>query len=498
MTLKTLLNLHGKIDWRDQSESFEPTSLVIDSRQVQDGSVFVAIKGTQVDGHDFLEKAGSNGAAAFVVESMDQVPKNFKGAVLLVLDTRLILATLAERFNSNPGESLISLAVTGTNGKTSVTYIVEHFLNSQNRSCGVIGTIDHHYKDKIWKTELTSPDPITFNQRLSDFLNEGAEAFIVEASSHALKQKRISQPFDGVVFTNLSRDHLDYHPDMEDYFLSKAKLFSDEFVKEGNDNFAVINSDDEYGKRLTGLCPGRVVYRYGKAGADLCFENVQDDLAGSRFTLLLPDGQRFPVLSPLTGLHNIYNVMAGFGVIFGLGLSVPKAIEDLKSFPGIPGRLQTFQSPGGVFGFVDYAHTPDALEKVLLSLKKLKTETNRLICVFGCGGDRDQGKRPLMGEVAKNNCDLSVVTSDNPRTEDPELIVSQIMKAYAHDSPPAEGGMPNVVVEVDREKAIRLACFQAKQGDVVLIAGKGHENYQIIGKDKKDFDDFHFLKKYLR
>ncbi len=498
MTLKALLNTHGKMDWRDQDPNFSPQSLVIDSREIETGSVFVALKGTQVDGHDFLKKAAELGAAALVVESLSNVPKNFKGAVLQVLDTRLVLPLFAQRFFENPGDSLISLAVTGTNGKTSVTYIVEHLLNGQKKNCGVIGTIDHHLGEKRWQTNLTSPDPVTLNKRLHEFLDQGAQSFIIEASSHALKQNRVAQSFNGVIFTNLSRDHLDYHPDMEDYFSSKAKLFSRELLKEGSDNFALINSDDEYGKKLVELTEGRVIYRYGQTEADLLISNIDDKLGGTSFDLNLPPNQSVKIKSPLIGVHNVYNVVAALGVIHALGLNMQKAVKDLESFPGIPGRLQGVQSQSGVFGFVDYAHTPDALEKVLISLKKLKKETSRLICVFGCGGDRDRGKRALMGEVSKKHSDLSVVTSDNPRTEDPEKIVAEIMTAFKLDSPPAEGGLPHVVTEVGREKAIKLACFQAKPGDVVLIAGKGHENYQITGTEKKDFDDFKLLQKYLR
>lgn len=498
MTLKALLNTHGKMDWRKQDPSFAPNSLVIDSREIQKGSVFVALRGTKVDGHDYLEQASEKGAAALVCEDKTNVPETFKGAVLQVLDTRLTLPVLAERFYENPGNSLISLAVTGTNGKTSVTYIVEHLLNAQGKDCGVIGTIDHHLKDKIWETELTSPDPVTLNKRLSDFLKNAAQSFIIEASSHALKQNRVAQSFNGVIYTNLSRDHLDYHPDMEDYFSSKAKLFSKDLLKEGSDNFALINSDDDYGKRLVEQTEGRVVYRYGQKEADLLISDIDDQLEGTTFKLSIASQQSFNVKSPLIGEHNVYNVVSALGVIYALGLNMDKALNDLENFPGIPGRLQGIQSQDGVFGFVDYAHTPDALEKVLQSLKKLKKETSRLICVFGCGGDRDKGKRPLMGEISKKYSDLSVVTSDNPRTEDPEKIVADIMTAFQLDSPPAEGGLPHVVTEVNREKAIKLACFQGKKDDVILIAGKGHENYQVVGKEKKDFDDFKLLQQYLR
>ena len=353
MTLKALLNTHGKMDWRDQDPNFSPPSLVIDSREIENGSVFVALQGTQVDGHDFLQKASELGAAALVVENLSNVPKDFKGAVLQVLDTRLVLPLLAERFYEKPGDSLISLAVTGTNGKTSVTYIVEHLLNGQKKNCGVIGTIDHHVGDKKWQTNLTSPDPVTLNKRLHEFLAQEAQSFIIEASSHALKQNRVAQSFNGVIFTNLSRDHLDYHPDMEDYFSSKAKLFSRELLKEGSDNFALVNSDNDYGKKLLEQTEGRIIYRYGQKDADLLFSKVDDRLNGTSFDLKLPSNKSVKIESPLIGVHNVYNVVAALGVIYALGLNMEKAIKDLKSFPGIPGRLQGVQSQSGIFGFVD-------------------------------------------------------------------------------------------------------------------------------------------------
>ncbi len=498
MTLKDLFNLHGQIDWREQEKNFQPTALVSDSREVSKGSIFVAVRGTQVDGHQFLNSVATKEPSALVVESLSNVPASYKGAVFLVLDTRMILPVLAERFYQAPATNLSSLAVTGTNGKTSVTYIVEHLLNKQQQDCGVIGTIDHHIRQKKWSTHLTSPDPITFQKRLHDFVEEGAKSFIVEASSHALKQKRILQSFNGVIFTNLSRDHLDYHPNMDDYFSSKALLFAEPFLKENSDNFAVINNDDVYGKKLIELTQGRIIYRYGQSSTDFTISEIVESLSGTLFNLKVPNGEILSVKIPLVGTHNVYNVVAALVTIHGLGLSLKQAVEDLQTFSGIPGRLQSVISQKGLFGFVDYAHTPDALEKVLSSLKKLKAPQARLICVFGCGGDRDQGKRVLMGAVSRQWSDFSVVTTDNPRNEDPKEIITQIMAAFEDQGPPAEDGIQNVVVEDDREKAIQLACYQSKPGDVILVAGKGHENYQIVGKDKRDFDDYKMLEKYLR
>ena len=483
MTLKSLLNIHGKALWRELSDTHAVKGLSFDSRTVEDGFVYVAIRGTSGDGHRFISDAVNNGAIGLIVEDSSYVPDFFKGVSVEVLDSRLALQILSQRFYGQPGDQLTGVAVTGTNGKTSFSYILEHLLGSLNYDSGVIGTIDHHYKGKTWETELTTPDPVTLQKRLKDFLDLGAKAFIVEASSHALKQNRINQSFDICVFTNLSRDHMDYHTSEEDYFMSKAKLFSEDMLG-SRDGFAIINGDDPMGERLAVLTK-REVFLYGEGEhCDFLFKALEESLEKTVFQLKFPDGNSVRVESPLLGKHNIYNLVAALASVYVLNLNYQKSIDQISSFKGIPGRLQIYRSPNKVSCFVDYAHTDDALRKVLNHLRKLQPKgKGRILTVFGCGGDRDKTKRKFMGQVAKDLSDIIFVTSDNPRTEDPRSIIEDICINF---------NLPDelIIVEEDREKAILLAAQESKPGDIILVAGKGHEDYQIIGSEKKDFSDY--------
>ena len=493
MTLETLLNIHGHLDWRDQDKKLQAKGLSFDSRLVVPGGVYVAIRGHSQDGHSFVGKAVEKGAFALVVEDLSVVPDGFKGVVVEVLDSRLSLQVLSQRFYDTPGDQLLAIAMTGTNGKTSTSYILEHLLNGQNQLCGVIGTIDHHVGEKSWATELTTPDPVTLQKRLKDFVDLGGKSFVIEASSHALAQNRINQGFDVALFSNLSHDHLDYHSDMEDYFLSKAKLFKEAMVKDGRDCMAVINGDDSYGNRLIPMIEGRRVYTYGKsANCDLRFAIVESRLDGTDINLTLAGGHNFLIKSPLIGEHNVYNLVSCMAVIYGMGFDLLQASRDAESFKGIPGRMQVQKSASQVYAFVDYAHTPDALEKAILAIKPMIKKGNKLITVFGCGGDRDQAKRPVMGEISTRLSDLTIATSDNPRTEDPAKIISEISKGFLSSE------KSKYLACLDREEAIEQACQLAKPGDAILIAGKGHENYQIIGTEKRNFDDYEILKKYLK
>lgn len=492
MRLETLLNIHGQLDWRSQDPNLQAKGISADSRLIGPGFVYVAIRGYSSDGHQFVQKAIEAGAVALVVEDAKVVPKDFPGAVVQVLDSRLSLQRLSQLFYDSPGHSLTSIAVTGTNGKTSTTYILEYLLNQLGQDCGVIGTINHHFRTKVWPTSLTTPDPITLQKRLRDFLDEGAKSFVIEASSHALFQNRIDQGFDVVIFTNLSRDHLDYHKDMEDYFQAKARLFSEKMLKESTDCMAVVNCDDLFGIRLLEMSPGRRIYTFGKIeSAHLRFAIVESRLDGTDINLTIGGKNNFLIKSPLIGEHNAYNLIGCLAVIYGLGYDIKKAAESFLQFPGVPGRMQKVEGKSGAFGFVDYAHTPDALEKAILALRPLVPAGKKLITVFGCGGDRDQGKRPIMGELATRLSDLTIITSDNPRTEEPGQIIKEICGGIVE--PKTKKFMPCL----DREEAIQQACQLASPGDAILLAGKGHEDYQIIGTEKRHFDDFELLRKYL-
>lgn len=490
MTLKQLLNIHGQLDWRDQSRDFECSGLCFDSRKMSDGQIYVAIRGYSSDGHDFIDKVAGQ-AAALVVEDLTKVPETYRGAVLVVLDTRLSLQVLSQRLFESPGEQMMAIAVTGTNGKTSSAYIIEALINSSGGLCGVIGTIDHHLKEKIWKSELTTPDPVTLQGRLKEFLDEGADSFVIEASSHALFQNRINQGFDVCLFTNLSRDHLDYHKDMEDYFQAKALLFGANMVKQNKDCFAVINGDDPYGQKLKELSQTRENFLFGRQNQnDFVFSIVDESLEGCRFQLVTANKENFEFHSPLIGEHNVYNMVGALVALHLVGHDLNSLKPAVQNFKGVPGRLQSRKSAQGVYGFVDYAHTPDALVKAVDSLKAVKNEKGRVVTVFGCGGDRDKGKRPLMFEAAQKGSDIVVVTSDNPRSESPEAIINDILENRTVDS-------SKVFVEADRAKAIQKAVSVAQPGDVVLVAGKGHEDYQILGDKRVHFSDLEELSKAM-
>jgi UDP-N-acetylmuramoyl-L-alanyl-D-glutamate--2,6-diaminopimelate ligase len=464
----------------------EVKSLCVDSRQVEPGSVFFALRGTTRDGHDSIPEAIQRGAVALVCSDIARIPPGFPGLVLKVQDARGILATLAARFYDNPSEKLFTVGVTGTNGKTSITYLVEHLLNQNGKSAAVLGTINHHFKSKIWPTEMTTPNPIELQKRLADFCSEGANAVVMEVSSHALDQRRAdSVQFDVTVFSNLTRDHLDYHKTMEQYFQAKQRLFTDLLWKTNKSSvMAVVNTDDVYGRRLKVAEPAEVL-SFGEVEADFQFKILKTDWDGTEFTLKTPQGH-FLFRVPLLGRHNVSNAVAALCVADAAGLSLEVLSETLRTFPGVPGRLQKVKCSQNPI-FVDYAHTPDALEKVLLILKKLRDEISphsELICVFGCGGDRDKGKRPLMAHVAARLADRIFITSDNPRTESPQQIIREIWAGVT------ESERKKVMEIEDRRDAIGSAIQSSHPGDIILIAGKGHENYQIIGTEKFPFDDY--------
>jgi UDP-N-acetylmuramoyl-L-alanyl-D-glutamate--2,6-diaminopimelate ligase len=480
MKLAQLLSVFPQLRWGEYSDH-EVTAVTADSRKVNSGTVFVAVRGTSGDGHDFLSQAVIAKALALIVENDKNVPREFKGAVVKVESSRRALDLLAQKFYGNPSENLFCIGVTGTNGKTTITYMVEKILNHFGWPTGVIGTIDHHLEGKKWASALTTPDPVTLQQRLKEFKDLGARAVAFEVSSHALDQSRVeSLRFAVGIFTNFTRDHLDYHQTMENYFAAKERLFSELLGRDPKTAVAILNVDDPWIAK-TRVREGVTVWGYGQTDTDFSFRLLRQNLGGSLFSLSTPRGNA-DVQLPCTGTHNVYNAVAAIAAAMATGCSLQTAAEALSTFYGAPGRLERVPNKKNLHIFVDYAHTDDALRTVLRALSEL-TKDNRIITVFGCGGDRDSGKRPLMAKAAAEFSDVVLITSDNPRTEDPLKIIAQI-----------KGGIPadfsgEVLVESDRRKALSLALQTAREGDVILVAGKGHEDYQIIGHQKLSFSD---------
>jgi UDP-N-acetylmuramoyl-L-alanyl-D-glutamate--2,6-diaminopimelate ligase len=473
----------------------EISDLQVDARKVIPRGVFIAINGAQYDAHEFIPQAVTAGAFVLVVENTRNVPVDFKGLVFQTKNSRMTLDKLAANFYRNPSMEMICYGVTGTNGKTSITYMIEHVLERMRVPCGILGTINHHLREKTWPTDMTTPGPLELQKRLREMKDEGAKAIAMEVSSHALAQHRADGVnFNTAIFTNLTRDHLDFHKNEKDYFSAKQRLFTDLlWSTKKPTHFAVINTDDRWGARMR-LASDSGLWSYGKnSSADFQFTMTQLGFSKTEFKLKTPYGE-FESSLPMCGEHNVYNAVAVVAAVASSGVPVAKALDALTQFPGVPGRLQIVPNSRALNVFVDYAHSPDALENVLLSLRAVRSQMlakNKIWTVFGCGGDRDKGKRPLMAQVACRLSDEVMITSDNPRTEEPEQIVSDIFVGVEIID------RERVHRQVDRKKAIAEVIRQAKMGDVILIAGKGHEEYQIVGQERLPFSDFQVAKEIL-
>lgn len=462
---------------------------------VRPGGLFVALPGQKADGHDFITQAVAGGAAAIV----SQRPAVTPVPVIIVPDTRAALAHLAARFYGDPADDLVLIGLTGTNGKTTTAYIIESILTRAGLATGVIGTIEYRYAGRSFDNPMTTPESSDLQRILSDMRAAGVTHVVMEVSSHALDLKRVAGcRFAVAVFTNLTRDHLDYHDDMSHYWACKKRLFT-EHLAIGEKPAVVINSNDSMAADLVATLekigsPATILKAGDKPEAVIRPSAYTATGAGLEVTLATPGGP-MDIRSPLVGRHNLENVMSAVGVGLHLNLS-PAAIKDgLEALAAVPGRLEPVANDRGLFVFVDYAHTPDALENVLQALVPLRR--TRIICVFGCGGDRDRTKRPLMGAIAGRLADLTIVTSDNPRTEDPETIIAEILAGDLQSGQTrlsaadlrSNSDQTGYLVEPDRRRAINLAVRLARPEDIVLIAGKGHETYQIRGTEKFDFDD---------
>ena len=466
--------------------------LQYDSRKIQRGDCFVAIRGSGTDGHRFIELAIGNGASVVVLEQdaalSDYYFLHSGVAKVVVPDSRKALAVMSANYYNHPSRSLTMVGVTGTNGKTTTTHLIKAILEAAGQRVGLLGTIEYRIGDEVIPASHTTPESLELNELLARMAKFGCQSVSMEVSSHALHQSRVyGLAFDAAVFTNLTQDHLDYHGTMEEYFRAKRILFDS--LKP--DAVAITNADDAWGMQIASSSQARTL-SYGVAEhADIRAADIRLSIEGTSFTLWFKN-QQTTLTTPLVGRFNVYNVLAAYSTGLALGHSPETLVQGIRSVNSVRGRFERIASPAGWTAIVDYAHTPDALEKCLRTIHDVlpREGRGRIITVFGAGGDRDRTKRPLMGSVAGQWSDIIIVTSDNPRTEEPQGIIDEIVAGIPRGA--------QVTQEIDRRAAIHSALRQARSGDVVLIAGKGHEDYQVIGKEKIHFSDREIIEELIR
>ena len=465
--------------------------LSYDSRKVNPGDLFFALCGKNEDGHRYIPSAIEKGAKAILCEKKGPSKENVP--TIWVPDSRIALGEISSRFFSDPSKDLEVLGLTGTNGKTTLSFLCEEILKKSQISVGVTGTINCRFGNTSIPSLLTTPESLDYHALLEKMKGQGVTHVISEISSHSLEMKRCEGvSFKGAVFTNLSRDHLEFHETMEKYYLAKSKLFNHYLRQSKKKNpWAVVNIDDVYGKRLQKEYQGKLLtYALENTEADFFAKDSKFSSKGFEAKIQTPKGE-ISLETHLLGQHNLSNCLAALAVAEAWGMENSLAIEALSHLKRIPGRLDSVPNQQGKTVLIDYAHTPDALEKVLLALQPLVMNGGKLRCLFGCGGDRDSGKRSIMGELACVHADWVMITSDNPRTEDPRKIIEDILKGIP-------SSFKEFQVEIDRKKAIQKALSKTSQRDILLIAGKGHEDYQILGKERIEFDDFKISQKILQ
>ena len=462
-----------------------------DSRKIQRGDCFVAIKGTASDGHTFIQSAINQGAKVVVLQDDKVLPDPLcmhAGVIKVVVpDSRKALAIMSANYFNHPSKKLKFIGITGTNGKTTTSHLVKAILEAGGEKVGLVGTIEYKIGEQIIPATHTTPESLELNELFASMVENNCTSVSMEVSSHALDQSRVyGLDFDVAVFTNLTQDHLDYHVTMENYFEAKKILFT--YLKPSS--YAVINHDDQWGLQLLGAIDAKKISYGINSTADIFTKKIQLSINGTTF--IVSNGQEeCTVSTSLIGTFNVYNVLAAYATGIALGLSQEQILTGIKNLKNVRGRFERITSPAGWTAIVDYAHTPDALENCLKTIHDVLPKENhgRVITVFGAGGDRDKTKRPMMGCIAGDYSDLVIVTSDNPRTEVPETIIDDVMRGITRHA--------SVLREVDRHIAIERAIKCAQRGDVVLIAGKGHEDYQIIGKEKKHFSDREIVENLL-
>lgn len=475
-----------------QTHEVEVRNIQYDSRKVGRGDMFVAIRGGSMDGHVFIEQAIVHGANTVVMENDAALADSYfmhAGVVKIVVqDSRKALALMAGNFYGHPSKNVQLIAVTGTNGKTSTTHLIKSILEARGGRVGLIGTIEYKVGDETIPATHTTPESLELNQLLAGMVTKGCTAVVMEVSSHALALNRVyGLEFKGATFTNLTQDHLDFHGSMDEYFKAKKYLF-DGLTASAH---ALTNADDEHGLAIIEETKAKSTTYGIEKPADYKAENIQLSVHGTIFSVI-HNGNTEQVHSSLIGRFNIANILAAYSTTSALGIQPGQILDGITRLTSVRGRFEQIASPQGWTAVIDYAHTPDALENCLRAIHDIlpPQRTSRIITVFGCGGNRDRGKRPKMARIATTLSDITVITSDNPRHEEPQAIIDEAMT----------GVLPGASVfsEVDRRKAIRKGLALAGPGDVVLIAGKGHEDYQVIGDTKTHFDDREEVEAFIR
>jgi UDP-N-acetylmuramyl-tripeptide synthetase len=483
MQLKQLLE--GSFDGRinNPCADWEIAALCCDSRKAQPGSLFFALPGLNANGEKFIDEAIHKGSR-IVVKKASTPDISVKDNICYIQTPHLheLFKKLVQRFYQNPSGNVNTIGVTGTNGKTTITFLFESVLKQAGQECGVVGTVQYKLGSHNVPSTNTTPGLLDNQQILSDLSHKGIKYCVMEVSSHGLDQGRVDLiDFTVAVFTNLTSDHLDYHKTREEYFLAKAKLFEQLSSKA----VAVINADDPYGQQLCSMTKANVITYGIHQSADVRARDIQLSPDGSKFTVQIPNGS-LTMTTPLAGVHNVYNILGVIGGCLFLNIdreAIRRGIEQLNS---VPGRLQRIDAGQDYSVYIDYAHTEDALDNVLRFLREIASAN--IILVFGCGGDRDKTKRPRMGKVAGEKADICFVTSDNPRSEDPQSIIDQIVQGFTRK---------NYTIIADRQEAIRQALSKACKDDIVLIAGKGHESYQIFNNKTIPFNEEHIVRQFL-
>ena len=483
MRARTLLKNSG-IKCPAGLKDFQALGVSCNSKTVSEGFIFVAIKGARDDGNKFIAEAIANGAKVVIAENSNIKYQNSKHTYFIkVENTRKAIAELAAEFYGRPSKEIKVIGVTGTNGKTTVTYLIEAIIKEAGSEPAVVGTINYRFKNKVTPSKNTTPGPVDLQAMLGEMRDAQVHYCVMEVSSHALDQGRTQAiDFGCGIFTNLTQDHLDYHKTLESYFKAKSRLFKGLSAQAS----AIINIDDNLASKLAKLTKAKVTTYGIDGGADIRASDIEFDVCGTEFTLSSPRG-KINIKVSLIGRHNIYNILAAFAWAQNEGIDLEIIKRAIEKFSLVPGRLERVECGSGYSVFVDYAHTEDALKNIIQSLRQVCDK--RIIVVFGCGGERDKTKRPKMGRVVSELSDYAIITNDNPRSEDPDKIIEDIKKGIKKD---------NFCVITERMEAIRKSLSVARQGDVILVAGKGHEDYQIINGKTLHFDDREAVKECLK